>query len=169
MTYSLIDRYRRWFAYEKDMHTEVITSLQSAMPAQQSMPSFQKAVDLFGHMMTARRLWLYRFGVLTEGPKELFPQNVALESLPEVAGEIHSVWTAYLERLNDEELNRIFEYTSIDGYRFQNRIEDILTQLFGHSWYHRGQIAMLIKQGGGIPAVTDFVYWCRESVPNQSL
>ena len=40
----------------------------------------------------------------------------------------------------------------------------ILTQLYGHSLYHRGQIAMLVKQAGGQPAMTDFVYWCREKI-----
>ena len=43
-------------------------------------------------------------------------------------------------------------------------IEDILAQLFGHSWYHRGQIALLVRAAGGEPAVTDLIYWSREAV-----
>lgn len=43
-------------------------------------------------------------------------------------------------------------------------VEDILTQLFGHSWYHRGQIALLVRACGGQPAETDFVFWTREPV-----
>ena len=68
----------------------------------------------------------------------------------------------YLERVSDDDLLRTFEYQSLDAGRFCNRIADILTQLFGHSLYHRGQIAMLVRAAGGEPAVTDFVYWCRE-------
>ena len=60
--------------------------------------------------------------------------------------------------------NRELEYQSLDAGRFRNRIEDILTQLFGHSWYHRGQIAMLIRAAGGEPAVTDLIFWCREPI-----
>ena len=59
----------------------------------------------------------------------------------------------------------MFEYQSLDAGRFRNRIEDILAQLYGHSWYHRGQIACWSAPAGGEPAVTDFVYWCREPVP----
>jgi uncharacterized damage-inducible protein DinB len=44
-------------------------------------------------------------------------------------------------------------------------VEDILAQLFGHSWYHRGQIAMLVRTAGDEPAVTDLIYWCRKDVP----
>ncbi|MFL6198680.1 MAG: DinB family protein [Thermoanaerobaculia bacterium] len=40
----------------------------------------------------------------------------------------------------------------------------ILTQLFGHSWYHRGQIAQLVRALGAEPAVTDFVFWSREAL-----
>jgi uncharacterized damage-inducible protein DinB len=40
-------------------------------------------------------------------------------------------------------------------------LADILAQLFGHSWYHRGQIAMLVRAAGGEPAVTDRIDWCR--------
>jgi uncharacterized damage-inducible protein DinB len=56
------------------------------------------------------------------------------------------------------------EYQSLDSGRFRNRVEEVLTQLFGHSWYHRGQIAMLVRAAGGEPAVTDFIFWCREPV-----
>jgi uncharacterized damage-inducible protein DinB len=55
-------------------------------------------------------------------------------------------------------------YQSYEGPRFRSTIEDILTRLFGHSWYHRGQIAMLLRSIGAEPAVTDFVFWAREPV-----
>ena len=77
---------------------------------------------------------------------------------------MQAAWADYLARLEDTELGRVVEYQSYDAGRFRNRVEDILTQLFGHSWYHRGQIAMLVRAAGGEPAVTDLVYWCREPV-----
>jgi uncharacterized damage-inducible protein DinB len=70
--------------------------------------------------------------------------------------------------VDDDELTREFEYQSLDAGRFRNRIEDILAQLFGHSSYHRGQIAMLVRAAGGQPAITDLVFWCRQPVPGGS-
>ena len=70
-------------------------------------------------------------------------------------------WAAYLEGIDDEELSRVFEYQSVEGPRFKNSIEELFTQLFGHSCYHRGQIASHVRSLGGEPAVTDFVYWSR--------
>ena len=63
---------------------------------------------------------------------------------------------------------RVFEYQSLDAGRFCNCIEDILAQLFGHSSYHRGQIATLVCAAGGEPAITDLIYWCREPVARPS-
>jgi len=78
--------------------------------------------------------------------------------------QMESDWDRYLASITDEDLERVFEYTSYEGKRFRNSIGDILTQLFGHSWYHRGQIAALVRSLGGEPAVTDFVYWAREAI-----
>lgn len=77
---------------------------------------------------------------------------------------MHERWSDYLGSLDDEKLARVFESRSNEGERFRNRIEDLLTQLFGHSSYHRGQIASIVRSLGGEPAVTDYVYWSRESL-----
>lgn len=77
---------------------------------------------------------------------------------------METMWTQYLDQLDDAALARVFEYQSYEGPRFRNTIEEILTQLFGHSWYHRGQIAQLVRSIGAEPAVTDFVFWSREPV-----
>jgi uncharacterized damage-inducible protein DinB len=164
MSTKNVDRYRRWFDYEIDAHAKVLASFDATPEDKRATPNYLKAIELFAHMMLARRLWLYRFGVLAEGPRDFFPQNVALDTVKAMAEEMHAAWSAYFERLDEAELARVFEYRSLEGSRFRNRIEDILTQLFGHSWYHRGQIALLLRQAGGEPAVTDFVFWSREFI-----
>ena len=62
---------------------------------------------------------------------------------------MQGIWSDYLARLDDTALGQEFEYQSLDAGRFRNRVEDILAQLFGHSSYHRGQIAMLVRAAGG--------------------
>jgi uncharacterized damage-inducible protein DinB len=163
MTHSLTDNYRRWFDYEKDSHAKVLSSLATVPAEARSSESFQKAVDLLAHIAAARRMWLFRFGVAGDNA-DLFPRKVAWQDLPELIGKMEAAWSDYLSSLDDAELGRVFEYTSYEGARFRGRVEDILTQLFGHSLYHRGQIASLVRAMGGEPAVTDFVFWSREPV-----
>jgi uncharacterized damage-inducible protein DinB len=164
----MVERFRRWFEYEKEAHAKTLLSFQTVTDAETASPSYQKALTLFAHIVAARKLWLYRLGVSSEAITDFFPQGVRLEDLSSLADEMHRMWDAYLERLDEQELERVFEYRALDGDKFQNRIEDILTQMFGHSWYHRGQIAQLIKALGGVPAVTDFVYWCREPIADET-
>lgn len=158
-----IESYRRWFEYEKDSHEKVLASLNATPDETRSTQLFQKAVDLMGHIVAARRMWLFRFGVSNQ-PVELFPKNMDLVTLPALVDNMHKEWSAYLDTLDQTELARSFEYQSYEGPRFSNTVEEILTQLFGHSWYHRGQIAMALRSIGAEPAITDFVFWTRKPV-----
>src|SRR5262245_28965115 len=158
-------RYRRWFEYEKNAHDLVLASLATVPADQRSSPAYLKAVDLLAHIIGGRRIWLYRFGASPGGPPALFPQGASLEDVTASLQTIQTQWTDYLATVTDAELARTFEYRSLDGGSFRSRVEDILTQLFGHSNYHRGQIATLVKTAGGEPAKSDFVFWCREPVP----
>ncbi len=157
-------RYRRWFEYEKDTHAKVLASLEAVPPAARSHPAFGAAVDLFAHLFAARRLWLHRFGVLDERPREFFPAGVSVEDVAREMASVHAVWSAYFARLDAAELERVFEYQSLDAGRFRSSVDDILAQLFGHSWYHRGQIASRLRTMGATPASTDFVFWSRETL-----
>lgn len=163
----LADRFRRWFEYERDSHEKVLASLEALPEDDRGDERFHKCVDLLAHIAAARELWLFRFGVSETGPStydELFPKGRDLAAARAAIDAMQTKWGAYLEGVDDDELARVFEYQSVEGARFKNRIEELLTQLFGHSWYHRGQIASLVRGLGGEPAVTDYVFWARESV-----
>ncbi len=161
----LADRYRRWFDYERDAHAKVVASLESVPADRRATPEFRRAVDILEHVAGARRVWLYRLGVAASPPAGgLAPSGAGLAEVAARLADVQAEWAAYLARLTDADLDRVVEYQSYDAGRFKNRVEDILTQLFGHSWYHRGQIAMLVRAAGGEPAVTDLIYWCREPV-----
>lgn len=165
MPHDAVAQYRRWFEYEKDAHRKVLASLETVPAEGRSSPTFQKALDLLGHLVVARRMWLYRIGALAERPAQIFPTGVALESLPGDFEGMERAWDDYFRGLEESELDRVLEYRTTEGTWFRSRIVDILTQLHGHSLYHRGQVASLVKAGGGQPAASDFIYWSRESIP----
>ena len=159
------EKYRRWFEYEQDSNAKVLASLQAVPDTLRVLPDFQKAVNLMAHLVAARNMWLYRLGHGTQ-PPDLFPDATPITDLPKLIAAMESAWRSYFENLTDAELERSFDYQSYDGPRFRNTIEDVLTQLYGHSLYHRGQIAMILRSIGAEPAPTDFVYWTREPLPD---
>jgi uncharacterized damage-inducible protein DinB len=164
MPSSIADRFRRWFEYEKDAHAKVLASLETVPAEKRSSAEYKRAISILGHIAAARGIWLYRLGATPAAPTVMFPEHLLLADVARQLDGIQRLWGDYLAKLTDETLEQTFEYQSLDAGWFRNRIEEILTQLYGHSLYHRGQIAILVKQAGGKPAATDFVYWCRESL-----
>jgi uncharacterized damage-inducible protein DinB len=165
MADELIARFRRWFDYEREMHGKVVASLETVLPDRRTSPEYRRAVAILGHMVGARAIWLWRLGVLATAPPSIaFEEDADLGRVAAACRDMEATWASYLAGLTDQDLVREFEYRSLDGGQFRNRIEDILAPLFGHSSYHRGQIAMLVRAAGGTPAITDFIYWCREPV-----
>lgn len=161
MSQAVVDRYRRWFEYEKDAHAKVIASLDTVPAERRSSTEYRRAVKIMAHIVAARRVWLGRLGVIP-GVNSLFPDEPDVAQVAAEWKHTEDLWSEYLSGLDDASLGREFEYQSFDAGRFRNPVEDILAQLFGHSSYHRGQIAMLIRAAGGEPAATDLIYWCRE-------
>jgi uncharacterized damage-inducible protein DinB len=157
---SLADRFRRWYEYERDCNSKTLAMLASVPAEQRSAGDFQKAVDRMAHLVAARRRWLYRLGHLSEAP-EAFPQGTRLEELPARAEDTERAWVAYLSRLDDHELSRTLEWQLPDGRRYRWDVEGVLTQTFGHAWYHRGQIAQLVARLGGKAVDTDYIFWCK--------
>jgi uncharacterized damage-inducible protein DinB len=164
MATDIINRYRRWFEYEQDAHAKVLASFDSVPIDRRETPEFRRAVAIFAHIVAARRVWLARLGVIPTAPGSLFPEDPRVDQVTSGWNEVKKLWTDFLQSADDAALDRVFEYQSLDAGRFRNRLEDVFAQLFGHSSYHRGQIAMLIRAAGGEPAITDLIYWCREPV-----
>ena len=158
------DRYRRWFEFETNSHQKVLAALASVPETQRESAAYVKAVSLLAHIVVGRQVWLHRIDGSVDAPPALFPQAVSLDTVKADLAAIEARWTVYLAKLTDAEVAREFEYRSFDGRPFRNRVEDVLTQLYGHSLYHRGQIASLVRAAGGEPAMTDFIFWARQPV-----
>ena len=95
---------------------------------------------------------------------QAFPDGTDLQQVAADWRAIHADWNTFLATLTDDGLTRAFEYSGLFGGQFRSRVGDVLPHLFTHSAYHRGQIALLVKQAGGTPALTDFIYLNRETL-----
>jgi uncharacterized damage-inducible protein DinB len=134
--------------------------LASVPEERRNASEFQKAVDRMAHLVAARRRWLNRLGHWAD-PSPAFPQGTVLADLPAMVAETEAAWVAYLSRLDEKELTREFEWEFPDGRRYRWDVEGVLTQTFGHAWYHRGQIAQLVAGLGGKAVDTDYIFWCK--------
>lgn len=161
---GMAERYRRWFTYERDSHAKVLAALEAASKTAKRTRQFRKAVELAAHIVAARQIWFFRLDAARRAPSDFFPSGLTLPELRRRFRRMHAAWSGYLSSATGREIGRSFEYRSSEGIRYRNRVEDILTQLYGHSLYHRGQIAMLLRSAGAEPPETDFVFWTREPI-----
>ena len=157
---TLADRFRRWYEYERDCNAKSLAMLESVPSERRPEPEFQKAIDRMAHLVAARRRWLCRL-TAKPIPTQVFPIGTGLDQLPGLVAEIESGWTAYLAGLDDPDLAREIEWAFDDGRRFRWDVEGVLTQTFGHAWYHRGQIAQLVAKLGGRAVDTDYIFWSK--------
>lgn len=61
----------------------------------------------------------------------------------------------------DEILKTDISYRNSLGEPFITKAEDILTHLLLHCAYHRGQIAMNLRENGLTPVPTDYILYVR--------
>lgn len=158
----MYQRFQRYHRYDIESNEKTLESLRSIPDP--SHADARRAIDLFAHMQAARQLWLSRMDPAIQTPEDIFPANVSLDRAETWFRSMNDAWTPFERDLSDAKLRQVVDYKAFDGGRFHSRIEDILTQLFGHGWYHRGQIAMLVRRAAGKPATTDWIYSTREPI-----
>jgi len=156
------DLFRTLFRYEQDSHQKVVGALRAGESAEANREVLQKAIDMMAHIIAARQVWLWRIGAVDTRPDGVFPKDVAISDLERTTHKTNALWDEYLARLDDVELDRRIEYKTLDGRPFTNRVEEMLIQLHGHSMYHRGQIAVWLREAGATPVSTDYILWTRD-------
>ena len=148
--------------YEQWASGRTIASLRSAHAASGDRGSFDRARGIFAHIQMARHEWLFRLGHVARRPWVMFP-DWTVDDASADAARLDEAWNAYLATLTDPDLDREVRYASNEGKPFVSLRRDILTHVFNHSTYHRGQIALLVKTAGGSPESTDFVLYSRQT------
>lgn len=150
---ELIDHFRRQFRYDQWANRKVL----AALPAS---PDAARSVRLLAHILGAECIWLDR---LKQQPQRLpvWPQFDLAECAQE-SERIHGEWDAYLDVLTAANLSHAISYKNSKGESWSSNVEDVLTHVITHSAYHRGQIALEMRQAGQTPAYTDFIHGVRQ-------
>lgn len=157
MGLSHVDRYRALIAFEREANRRTLESLASVPASQREKPQYDRAMQLIPHNVIARRVWLSRVkGEVYEMPSDWFPKWT-LDRQESEEESIHGLWHAFIHAMQEDDLSRDIRYAASEGPKYISTLDEILTHVFNHSTYHRGQIARLVAECGGRRAVTDFI------------
>ena len=116
----------------------------------------EKSKSLLNHILNANQIWNSR--ILNQKTFEVWQINPD-ESLLKINSDN---FNETLKILNQKELTEIVSYKNSRGKEFNNSIQEVLFHFLNHSTYHRGQIAMLMKQAGLEPINTDYIFYKRD-------
>lgn len=156
----MLETVRTWWEHEKDAMGKALESFGSVPAEKRDDADFQRALDKFAHVLIARAVWLSRISD-AERPGELFPTGVSIGDVGALLTSVTSGWDRYLNDLDEGSLDETIEYESTDGSAWSNTLLEILTHVYTHGFYHRGQIATLIAGLGGSPVNTDLILFAR--------
>ena len=163
---AIIERFRQWYEHEKASNRAMLRMLDSVPLTNRADPRFKEAVTLAAHLAACRENWLDR--MIYEGQNQVswWPEDSDLMALPTRYESMEAKWSEYLNSLTDDLLDADFAFPVTGGSCTWN-IEGQIVQLLGHGPYHRGQVALLVKQLDGKPEDTDYLYWAFEQQPDR--
>jgi len=119
----------------------------------------QRALDLYAHVLGSEHVWLSR--MLERPAREKVWPELNLERAATLAAENAASLRALLESIPTEQLQRKVAYHNSAGLDFDSTVEDMLLQVVLHGCYHRGQVAMVVREAGAEPAPTDYIAFVR--------
>ncbi len=128
-----------------------------ALRAAEDLPA--KALELYAHVVAAELVWLAR---LEERVAEVpvWPRW----SVAECAGHAARAQEGFAEvlaALAEADLDHPVHYANSAGQEFDTPVGEILVHVALHGSYHRGQVALLLREAGEEPAATDYIAYVR--------
>jgi uncharacterized damage-inducible protein DinB len=119
---------------------------------------------LFAHVLAAERVWLLRLRRADASSQPIWP-GLSMAEIAALAEDNAGEYARYLDGLDEPGLGAVCTYENSQGVAFRTSVADVLTHVFMHGNYHRGQIAAAVRAAGGQPVNTDFITWVREEAP----
>ncbi len=119
--------------------------------------SFSSLRETLVHCLFADGVWFHR----VQGLAYTKPKPEDFSSL----AEIKAAWTPLIESwlglIAQTDLEKIVEYTALDGQPFKSSFEEIVRHVVNHGSYHRGQVAMMLRLLGHVLIQTDWIVMTR--------
>lgn len=121
-----------------------------------------EARRFMSHLLLAEREWFARLDGKDSTGFD-FWQSLSIDDCRKLHARNEEDYTRLLASVSsDDDLNRNVSYKNSKGVSYQNTIREILTHVFHHSTYHRGQVATAMRANGSTPAYTDYIAFIRE-------
>jgi uncharacterized damage-inducible protein DinB len=123
--------------------------------------------EILTHALASETIFYHRVSG-TPAPDASSPEAVSEANLPSVASlkarwaMTEQAWRAYLETLDDAELDRMASWTRRDGVEQSLPVWQVLTQVHEHGLQHRAEAAEALTSLGRSPGGLDFMVYLED-------
>jgi uncharacterized damage-inducible protein DinB len=124
-----------------------------------SRPELKTAADRFMHVIAAEHLWFKR--IHGESPAVAVWPTYDEDVCASLMARNHKEWSDLVARPDTQVLANEIAYFNSKGQPCRSKIGDILLHVCMHGAWHRGQVALLMRQAGLEPAPTDYIAFTR--------
>jgi uncharacterized damage-inducible protein DinB len=153
---TLPQYFSRQFKYDAWANGEALSAIKAASPKS----NLTRPLNLLAHVLSAEQLWLER---LRRQPQTMpvWPESGITQCEAQIV-ELGRTWRDFLSGLSDSQLSQSIDYKNSKGQPWSSTMQDVLTHVLLHSAYHRGQVAIQLREAGATPAATDFIHAVRK-------
>ncbi len=150
------DRFVRYNTWANRRTAEMLAALPTDRLA--------RPLLLFSHLLRAERVWLARIqGSRIQGLSAA-PELWETDSLTVCRERLEVNAAAFellLTGLEPATLTQPTHYANSQGTQYSTPLSGILDHVFNHSTHHRGQVALLVRDAGGVPQPLDLIIYLR--------
>jgi len=148
----VLEKIRRLFEYESWAITRELVAFSGL--------DNQNALAMLAHILAAKEIWLARLNGQDSSSVATHP-NLSCSECETLARTLDARYNEFLSSLVEADLTSSITYKNTKGEEFTTPIGDVLTHIAFHSAYHRGQIALLLRQAENAAVNTDFITFAR--------
>ncbi|MCU6711062.1 DinB family protein [Paenibacillus sp. J5C_2022] len=121
----------------------------------------KELLKLARHVAVAERVWLSRLQGKGSAQYSLWEEAEDLSEIRTMFEENAEQYRAYIEGLEESELDEMIDYANQSGVPFRTSARDILSQVLLHGQYHRGQINRGLRIESAEPVQVDYITFAR--------
>lgn len=142
------------FEYDTWANAKVLTMLREIVK------DHARARGLLAHILAAQLVWMTRLHENDSSGIAVWPDHT-LDQCEAWLEHNRESYSAFLGAATDETLALGIAYTNTQGKSFTTPVGEILLHVAHHGAYHRGQIALAMREANHTPENTDFITWTR--------
>ena len=137
--------YNNWANHKM---TEWVNQLTEDQFEKEIVSSFSSIKKTCMHIWSAQEVWICRLEGIGFDTKYLRNESITRTNLMNNIMNSSNRLKIFSDKLSETDLQKDLNYQNLKGENFSNKIYGVLTHVFNHSTFHRGQLVTMLRQAG---------------------